>query len=242
MISVVIPAFNEENRIEQTVTAIDAFLKEQFHTYEIVVVNDGCTDRTIEKVIALSLPCVKICGYSENAGKGKAVKCGMKVAKGEFVLFTDADLPYAPVYMKDAYDLYKNGAEVVLGSRQAQLSTYPWYRRISSICFSLVVRVLLGLNVPDTQCGFKGFSKVAKEQIFDQTTLFGWGFDVELIYIAAKKRKLHIDRVTVSMKHENEGSKIRVISDSVKMLKEVLAVRKNAKRGLYNAVSGGKKE
>ena len=233
MISVVIPAYNEENRITKTVTTINAFLKEQFSAYEIIVVSDGSTDRTIEHVKALSLPCVRTCGYSQNRGKGEAVKFGVQAAKGDFVLFTDADLPYAPAYIKDAYDLYKNGADVVLGSRETQLSSYPWYRWISSICFSLAVRVLLGMNVPDTQCGFKGFSKKAKEQIFEKSTLTGWGFDVELIYIAKKQLKLKIDRVTVSMKHENEGSKIRIISDSVKMLKEVLAVRKNAKHGLY---------
>lgn len=233
MISVIIPAFNEENRITKTVSAIDMFLKEEFSAYEIIVVSDGCTDATIENVKALSLPNVKTCGYLENAGKGEAVKCGMKNAIGDFVLFTDADLPYAPEFIKDAYDAYKQGAEVVLGSREAELSTYPWYRRISSICFSFAVRVLLGMNVPDTQCGFKGFSKAAKEQIFAKSTLAGWGFDVELIYIAKKQLNLPIDRVTVSMKHENEGSKIHIISDSVKMLKEVLAVRKNAKRGLY---------
>lgn len=233
MISVIIPAFNEENRIMKTVSAIDVFLKEAFSAYEIIVVSDGCTDRTVENVKALSLPNVKVCGYSENRGKGEAVKCGMKEAIGNFVLFTDADLPYAPAFIKDAYHLYQQGAEVVLGSREAQLSTYPWYRRISSICFSFAVRVLLGMHVPDTQCGFKGFSKAAKEQIFAKSTLAGWGFDVELIYIAKKQLNLPIDRVTVSMKHENEGSKIHIISDSVKMLKEVLAVRRNVKRGVY---------
>lgn len=233
MISVIIPAFNEENRITKTVTAMDAFLQKEFPAYEIVVVSDGSTDRTVETVETLALPAVRTCGYKENAGKGRAVQFGMKEAKGDFVLFTDADLPYAPEFIKDAYALYQNGAEVVLGSREAELSSYPWYRRISSVCFSLAVRVLLGMNVPDTQCGFKGFSKKAKEQIFEKSTLTGWGFDVELIYIAKKQLKLKIDRVTVSMKHENKDSKIRIVSDSVKMLKEVLTVRKNAKRGLY---------
>lgn len=233
MISVIIPAFNEENRITKTVTAIDTFLKETFSAYEIIVVSDGSEDKTTEVVNALSLPCVKTCGYPENRGKGEAVKYGMKEAEGEFILFTDADLPYAPNYIKEAYDLYQKGVDVVLGSREAQLSSYPWYRRISSVCFSLAVRFFLGMNVPDTQCGFKGFSKKAKEQIFEKSTLSGWGFDVELIYIAKKKLDLQIERVTVLMKHRNEGSKIRIISDSMKMLKEVLAVRKNAKRGIY---------
>ncbi len=235
MISVVIPAYNEEKRIGNTISEIDSFLRENFESYEIIVADDGSTDGMREVVSSLALPYVSVVGYLENAGKGKAVSCGVQAAKGNFIVFTDADLSYSPTYIKEAYHLCKeHHAEVILGSREEELSTYPVYRKLASVCFSFVVRSILKMNIPDTQCGFKCFSASAAKRIFHNIRLTGWGFDVELIYIAVKKRKFSVRRLPVAMHHENDGSKIRLFSDSVKMIREVLAVRKNDKLGLYD--------
>lgn len=237
MISVVIPAYNEEKRIGSTILEIDRFLQGNFESYEIIIADDGSTDSMQEVIASLELPYVSVVGYRENAGKGKAVTCGMQAAKGNFIVFTDADLPYSPTYIKEAYHLYKeHRAEVILGSREEELSSYPVHRKLASVCFSFAVRHILKMNIPDTQCGFKCFSAEAAKKILPGIRLTGWGFDVELIFIAVKKRKLSVRRLPVSMHHENDGSKIRLFSDSVKTIQEVLAVRKNDKLGLYDEV------
>ena len=239
MISVIVPAYNEENRIQKTLDALCAFLSATFPSdeYEILVVDDGSTDKMREVVKTHGGKNLSLLGYGENRGKGAAVKYGVQNAKGDYLVFTDADLPYAPENIEKAVRMMqKEQADVVLGSRKEKDNgrKYPLYRKLMSGGFSLVVNLILKLRVPDTQCGFKAFSRRAAEEIFAKSTLTGWGFDVELIFLA-KKKGFIIGRLPVELFHDNEGSKVRALRDAVQMYREVRTVKKNDKKGIYDA-------
>lgn len=235
-VSIIIPAYNEQNRIRKTLSELDFYMNENFEDYEILVVDDGSVDDTVRVLKECQNEHIFIHSYGANRGKGGAVKYGIEHAKGDMIMFTDADLPY-PVYnIKKATDKFLNEpVDLVLGSRTYEENgqKYPWYRTAMSGAFGLVVRLILGMDVPDTQCGFKCFTKQAAKDIFAKSTLSGWGFDVEIIFIA-KKLGYRIGRLNVELFHDNEGSKINVVKDAVTMFKEVLKVRKNNKKGIYN--------
>ena len=238
MISVIVPAYNEENRITKTLDGLCAFLSAVYppEEYEILVVDDGSADKTREVVSGHGGKNLYLLGYGENRGKGAAVKYGVQHAKGDYLVFTDADLPYAPENIEKAVCLMKEeSADVVLGSRKEKDNgrKYPLYRKLMSGGFSLVVNLILNLRVPDTQCGFKAFTKRAAETIFEKSTLSGWGFDVELIFLA-KKNGFLMGRLPVELFHDNDGSKVRALRDAVQMFREVLTVKKNNKNGIYD--------
>ena len=238
MISLILPAYNEEKRISRSLDALVSYMESSFGAdeYEILVVDDGSVDNTRQIVSQRNDKNLTVLSYEKNRGKGGAVKYGVKQAAGDIIVFTDADLAYPPESIGFAKELIeKEGYDVVLGSRQeADIAhKYPWYRTIMSHAFSFVVDTILDLNVPDTQCGFKAFKKDAAKKIFDKITLNGWGFDVELIFLA-KKYKKSIGRIAVRLFHENSGSKIRIIHDAISMLREVKKIKKNDRLGLYD--------
>ncbi len=235
MISVIIPAYNEEKRIKKTVLAIFSVLKSKTEDFEILVVNDGSSDQTAEVVKELENSQIKLLSYEKNRGKGGAVTYGVAYALGESIVFIDADLPYPPEKILETDGILKAGADVVLGKRVlgGGEGKYPWYRKVMSKIFGLWVKLFLGLREKDTQCGFKGFTQKAAKEIFSQVTLSGWGFDVEVIFLAELKG-FSIQRIPVELFHEREGSKINIKKTSVNMIRDVLAVRKNKKMGIYN--------
>ncbi len=234
MVSVIIPAYNEEKRIEKTVLAIDSFLTTMPESYEILVVDDGSSDQTKKVVKTMETDQVKLLSYEINRGKGGAVKFGVNHAAGDFIVFTDADLPYPPEKIAESVDMLQKGAEVVLGKRVhvANGGRYPWYRTLMSYVFGLWVRLILGTKERDTQCGFKAFRKQAAKDIFEKVTLSGWGFDVEVIYLA-ETMHYQIKRIPVELFHEREDSKINVKQATMNMIREVLLVKKNKKSGIY---------
>ena len=238
MISVIVPAYNEQNRIGKTLDALSSFMENNFSSdeYEILVVSDGSKDGTNDVVKNHGGNNVSLLSYEKNRGKGGAVKYGVENSNGDIIIFTDADLPYPPESIKKAVEIFeKENFDLILGSRvtSEQGQKYPWYRTIMSHTFSLLVDIVLKLHVPDTQCGFKCFKRSAADKIFKKSTLVGWGFDVELIFIAKKMGYL-IGRIPVHLSHENDGSKIRVLHATKTMIGEVLRVRENNKNGLYD--------
>ncbi len=234
MISVIIPAYNEEKRILPTLDAILKVMEASGTDFELLVVDDGSRDRTKELVKGLGHEKVKLLSYENNRGKGGAVKFGVEHAKGEYIVFTDADLPYPPKNILKASEKLSCGADVVLGRRvmSEDGEAYPWYRTLMSHTFGLFVRIVLGIKEGDTQCGFKAFCSDKAKKIFKQITLSGWGFDVEMIFLA-EKTGCKIERLDVELSHENSDSKIRIVKDTLDMIGEVLAVRKNQKQGKY---------
>lgn len=234
MISVIIPAYNEEKRIEKTIIAIKQELHSKKENFEIIVVDDGSSDATKAVVSALSDENIKLLSYEKNKGKGGAVKYGVLHALGEYIVFTDADLPYPPEKIVTACKLLHE-SDLVLGKRirSEKGGKYPWYRTLMSKGFGLFVSLVLGFFEKDTQCGFKAFKKEAAEQIFDKVRLSGWGFDVEIIFLA-DKMNLKVSRLTVELNHEEKGSKINIIKDTFKMMKEIFLIKQNDKKGLYD--------
>ena len=235
-VSVIIPAYNEEKRIEKTLTAISDFMSANFSSYEIVVVDDGSRDNTKGVCANFEDRKVKVLSYGENRGKGGAVKYGMLNTNSDFLICTDADLPYGTQCIKDAFNILSQGeCDFVLGERtdDGAENKYPLFRKIMSFGFSLAVKTITGLNVPDTQCGFKAFTKACAHDIFGKTTISGWGFDVEAIFIAIKKG-YHFKRLKVVLSHDEAGSKVNALADSLKMLGELKKIRKNNKNKLYD--------
>lgn len=238
MVSLVIPAYNEEKRIAKTIEVFYDYMESTFAEFELLVVNDGSKDNTllVLEEYKEKMPKLRVLTYEKNRGKGGAVKYGVENAEGDYIFFTDADMPYPIENVKKAVDIFEEkNVDAVLGKRMQTENgeKYPWYRTLFSKGFSLFVNVVLRIRTNDTQCGFKGFKKDAAKLIFSKNKLTGWGFDVEIFFLA-DKFDMSIERIEVELFHDNEGSKINVISDSIKMFKEVLKVRKNNKEGIYN--------
>lgn len=237
-LSVVIPAYNEEDRIARTLQAVDDYLAKQSYGYEIIVVNDGSTDRTAQIVRGL-LPLIRhlrLIDNAENRGKGAAVKQGMLEAQGEIRLFMDADNSTSVDQIERMLPEFAAGFEVVIGSRRvpgAVIAVHQHFIRESiGRIFNLIVRILAGLPMKDTQAGFKAFSARAAKEIFSRQTIWRWAFDVELLAIARhhgfKVKEVPITWVNDPKSHVKFGGMIR-------MLFEVLKVRWNLLRGVYGS-------
>ena len=233
-ISVVIPAFNEAVRIGDTLAITIGYLEKQSPTSEVIVVNDGSTDSTgevIRKVSAVpSSVAVRLLENFPNRGKGAAVRTGLSSARKPIGVFFDADLS-TPIdeLPKIVEPIARGEVDFAFGSRALDRkligNRQPWRREQGGRVFNLVVRVATGLPFWDTQCGFKGFKMEACRPIIEAAKVIGFGFDVELLFLA-QRAGLRLREVPVRWNH-HEGSKIRFVHDSVRMLREVLSLRAN---------------
>ncbi len=232
-ISIVIPAYNEEGRLGQSLAKIQHYLEESTWEFcEIVVVNDGSRDRTAEVVRAAGARLVENPG---NRGKGYTVRHGMMEARGDWVLYTDADLS-APIEELDKLweAVERDGAQVAIGSRAMDRSLIGVHqslaREVSGRFFNLVMRLITGLPFRDTQCGFKLFEGKAAREVFSRQQLEGFGFDVEVLFIA---RKLGYRALEVPVRWDNvPGTKVSLWSGAQAFL-DPLAVRLNSLKGRY---------
>ncbi|MDP6293369.1 MAG: glycosyltransferase family 2 protein, partial [Candidatus Woesearchaeota archaeon] len=185
MLSVVIPAFNEQDTIQKALEEIIVYFGRQ--AVEIIVVDDGCTDRTPFLVDDFKDKRVRRVRQPRNMGKGAAVRRGMLEAHGQHILFLDADMS-TPI--KELANCRKVKADVVVGSRALKDSVIsvhqPFYRELLGKTFNKIVQVLAVPGVWDTQCGFKLFSQRAAKEIFSRSFIDGFGFDVEALFLARK--------------------------------------------------------
>ena len=235
--SIIIPAYNESERLPASLDKILAYISEQGWNAEVIVVNDGSRDSTAEvaRQYARSHPIVRLAENPGNRGKGYAVRNGMSQAKADILLFSDADLS-SPIY--EASKLLRGlaqGADIAIGSRwlDADLQTQrqPFYRQLSGRVFNLLLRVVLGLKQKDTQCGFKAFTRRSAQAIFPLQRIERWGFDPEILYIA---NKFGFKTAEVPVEWANdERSKISPLKDGTRMFLELCKIRWNAIRGLY---------
>ena len=237
-LSIVIPAYNESARIEQTLARVMACVERQGWDAEVMVVDDGSTDRTAEIVRGWMerTPRLHLVQNAGNRGKGYSVRNGLLQATGEVVMFTDADLS-AP--MEEAERLLaaiQEGADVAIGSRwldrTRQTIHQPLYRRFFGRCFNWVTRTVMGLPYKDTQCGFKAFTRAAAQVIFRLQRIERWGFDPEILFIA-RKLGYTIREVPVTWGHD-ERSRMSYLKDGLKMLEEMAAIRGNSLAGRYD--------
>jgi glycosyltransferase involved in cell wall biosynthesis len=235
--SFIIPAYNESERLAFSLPKILDYVRQRELPSEIIVVNDGSQDNTadvVRRFMALN-PDVRLVENPGNRGKGYSVRNGMLHATGDVMLFTDADLS-SPIYEADKlFAAIKQGADVAIGSRwlQRELQTerQPWYRQVYGRLFNFALRVVLGLKYRDTQCGFKAFTRRAVQAIFTRQRVERWGFDPELLFLA-DKFELRTAEVPVEWAHDHR-SKISPVRDGLKMGVEMLTVRWNEIKGLY---------
>jgi len=245
-LSIVIPAYNEAARIEGTLERVLWCVQKCAWDAEVLVVDDGSTDRTVEIVQQWAarnerLHLVKNPG---NRGKGYSVRNGLLQAAGEIVMFTDADLSAPMEEAERLFDALDAGADVAIGSRwldkQKQTIHQPLYRRFFGRCFNWVTRKVMGLPYKDTQCGFKAFKRDAAQTIFRLQTIERWGFDPEILFIA-RKLKYKIAEVAVTWGHD-ERSRISYLKDGLQMLKEMAEIRSNSLRGRYDEAIAAMKD
>lgn len=235
-LSVVIPAYNEEQRLPGSLERVFAFLKAQAYSSEVLVIENGSTDRTLEiaRQFKPRFPNLTVIQNHER-GKGLAVQRGMLAARGQYRFMCDADLsmPFEQVnrFLPPARDDF----DIAIGSREALGAVRyrePSYRHWGGRGINLIIRVLALPGLRDTQCGFKCFQAEAAEDLFSAQTMPGWSFDIELLYIA-RRRGYRIVEVPIDWHHSPE-SKLNVWSDAARMLMDIFIIRRNARRGLYD--------
>jgi glycosyltransferase involved in cell wall biosynthesis len=235
-LSVVIPAYNEEYRIEKTLFAVSKFLKKQTFAYEILVVNDGSKDATsaVVQKLASSIPNLKLLDNKENHGKGWVTKQGMLEASGDVRLFMDADDSTKVDEVIKFLPFFEQGYDIVIGSRRiagADIAVrQSFFRDFLGGCFRFIVHTLVPVGVTDSQCGFKAFSSKAAAVIFPRQTIYRWAFDVEILALARKKG-FKIKEVPITWVNDAE-SHVK-LGGMISMLLEVFEVRLNLWSGKY---------
>ena len=227
-LSIVIPAYNEERRLPATLVDYVAYLSSRGFAYEVIVVNDGSSDRTKEVVENFSKlnPAVRLINLERNQGKGNAVKTGALSAEGELVLFADADGATPIAELKRLEDGILAGADVAIGSRAKKAEDTAvrtkLFLKIRGQTFNRIVNALLLPSIRDTQCGFKLFKRECAKFCFERQRSKGFSFDVEILYIA-QQAGFAIAEIPINWTNI-PGSKVHPILDPLRMLRDVIWV------------------
>jgi dolichyl-phosphate beta-glucosyltransferase len=242
-LSIVIPSFNEELRLPDTLKRIGEYLQTLGLATEVIVVDDGSRDRTaaVAESFHGTIAGLRVLSNGTNRGKGYSVRHGMLQARGDLVLFTDADLS-APIEESDKLiAALKNSYDVAIGSRaldRSLISTHESpFREFAGIIFNKIVQVVLRLPFVDTQCGFKVFRRERCRIIFEQQRIEGFGFDPELLYLA-RHHGLCAVEIPVRWGH-SPATKVNMLKDSIKMFVDIFAIRWNAIKGRYPRIKQG---
>ena len=236
-LSIIIPAYNEEKRLLPTLKKIGAYLSTKDFSYEIIVVDDGSTDNTLQMIrdFASSDKHVVILTNEQNRGKGYSVRKGMLSARGKYIFFTDADLSTPIEEVEKCLPYLINGYDVVIGSRSLPESDIivhqPWYREKMGKIFNFMVNMVLLKGIIDTQCGFKGFKRDAVKTVFSRCKIDGFSFDVEALYLS---RKYNFKIKEIPIRWENStSSKVSPIKHSLQMFKDLVGIKIKDLKGYY---------
>lgn len=235
LLSIILPALNEERRLPRTLDEIDAFIRNQSYPIEVVVVENGSHDRTLDlaREFAAHHPYLNVI-HEDRRGKGLAVRTGMLAAQGEFRIFCDVDFSMPAAEISRFLPPILPDSQVAIASREAPSAVRygePEYRHLSGRVFNTLVRMLALPGLQDTQCGFKCFRGDIANEIFPLQTIDGWTFDVEVLFIA-RQRGYHIVEVPIPW-YYNPESKVRLLRDSWHMIQDLISIRRNAHRGIY---------
>jgi dolichyl-phosphate beta-glucosyltransferase len=236
-LSIVVPVYNETARLAPTLERLRAYAEARPETCEVLVVDDGSTDNSgqlVEEICGGS-PAVRLLRNAVNSGKGFAVRTGVLQARGDYVLFSDADLSTPIEEAERLLEPLQGGYDVAIGSRALKPEwvhpRQPWARETGGKAFNFFVRALTGLEFRDTQCGFKAFRREAAQEIFPRLTIPGFGFDVEILYLA---RKLGCRALEVPVHWANDPrTKVRPFRDGGRMLGDLARIRWKDWRGKY---------
>ena len=244
-LSLIVPAYNEEKRLPATLERIAEYLATRDFSYELLVVDDGSRDETARVVLEFGARCphLHLLQYADlggrivNRGKGFAVRTGMLASRGRYVLFSDADLSTPIEEMERLLPLIQSGqCDIAIASRAlpgSNLTVHqPWHREAMGRTFNRLVRLAIGTDVRDTQCGFKALRGDIARRLFGLARIDGFGFDTELIFLAAKLG-LRVLEVPVTWRHAEE-SRVNPLTAPAQMMRELATVRLNDARGLYN--------
>ncbi|MBK9155764.1 MAG: glycosyltransferase family 2 protein [Chloracidobacterium sp.] len=239
-LSIIIPAFEEDERVGGSIRKILQFMGGSDLSYELLVVDDGSRDRTSavaeEACSEFADAVTRVIRYDENRGKGFAVRTGLEAAAGKIALFSDADLSTPIAEMNKLIEPIRDGEyDVTFGSRaldRSLIGTHqPWRREQGGKVFNLVVRLMTGMPFWDTQCGFKAFNMDNFAPLLPLMQIDRFGFDVEFLYVA-RLHGLRLLEVPVRWNNDDR-SKVNVIRDSIRMFDEVRQIRRNARQGKY---------
>jgi dolichyl-phosphate beta-glucosyltransferase len=228
-ISVIVPAFNEEKRLNETLPRLWRSINRRFSSFEIIVVDDGSTDGTgkIVREFADSHPQVFLLRYENNQGKGYAVRTGVMAAIGEYILFCDADLSTPFREIDKLMKALEDGGDIAIGSRVGKeskiLKRQPIYRVLMGKTFNKLVQLLAVPGIKDTQCGFKCFRGAVARELFKSCRIDGFSFDVELLFIGRQKG-MKIQEVGVLWKNDLQ-SRVHPVFHSLQMLKDLFVIR-----------------
>jgi dolichyl-phosphate beta-glucosyltransferase len=236
-LSVIIPAYNEESRLPATMHSVYQYLMSSGRSFELLIVDDGSLDQTsaVAETFGSHNDNVRLVSYTPNQGKGHAVRVGILAARGDLLLIDDAD-GSSPITELDRLEgAIQSGADVAIGSRAkpdaGRTVKALVHRKYIGNTFNWIVQSLLLKGIYDTQCGFKLFKRKVAHDIFSVAQLNGYGFDVEVLYIA-RMRGYKIDEVAINWENV-EGSKVNVLIDSPKMFLEVIGIKLGALFGRY---------
>lgn len=230
----VVPAYNEEERLPRTLARLDEYYRTQPYTWDVTVISDGSVDGT-ERVVedfAKEHAGFRLVASRPNRGKGYVVRTGMLEAKGDLILFCDADLATPQEETEKLLAHIEAGADIAIGSRPLAESTLerhqPLYRELLGRAFNKVVQMIAVRGIDDTQCGFKMFTRKSAQDVFKRCKLDGFSFDFEAIMIA-RDLGYRVDEVPIRWSHV-EGSKVVLLRDGPRMLRDLALLRMKGKR------------
>ena len=245
-LSLVIPVYNAADQLPATLAAVDAFAERFEESLEVVFVDDHSSELETQAILADYTKRhvhVTVLRNAENRGKGFSVTRGMLAARGQYRVFTDVDLAYPLEEVRKILGELRAGADIAIACRILPESRYLmspsffhylYTRHLMSRAFNKVVRAFLLPGIYDTQAGLKGFSAEAAAICFARTTIPGFGFDIECLYIA-QQHKLVIKQTAVNFRYDDEPTTVRFARDSRRMLRDIWEVKRNAMRGRYAA-------
>lgn len=236
LLSIIIPAHNEESRLPRSLEQVFAFLEQQPYEAEVLVVENGSTDRTLEiaRGYAPRHPNLRLI-QTQARGKGLAVRLGMLAATGDYRFMCDADLSMPIEEVNRFIPPQLPDLDVAIGSREvkgARRYDEPLHRHLGGRFVNLLIRALILPSLQDTQCGFKCFRGAVAQDLFERQRQDGWSFDIELLYIAYR-RGFRVIEIPVDWYYRSE-SKVSAVRDALRMINDIFRIRRNGRRGLYD--------